>query len=73
MGMQRKMNEYCDAELGNMEMAIYLSERVLRKEWRLPLISLGNREVFPDEMAFKLVLEGGGSSAQSRESLKQGK
>lgn len=37
----------------------------------IALISLGNREVFPAEMAFELVLEGGSSVEQ--ESLRQRK
>lgn len=37
--------------------AIYPSEQVLEKEWRLKFISLGNREGFPTEMALRLVLE----------------
>lgn len=40
------------------EWAIYPSEQVLEKGWRLQFISLGNKEGFPTEMTFKLVLEG---------------
>lgn len=81
VGIQRKMNKYCDAELGKVSCRWLLKygngNLPLRtgseERWRLPLISLGNREVFPAEMAFELVLEGGGSSVESRESLRQRK
>ena len=81
VGIQRKMNKYCDAELGKVSCRLLLKygngNLPLRmgseERWRLPLISLGNREVFPAEMAFELVLEGGGSSVESRESLRQRK